>query len=148
MPAAVVTLCPDGSQRGHSSNHPESHLMSFVPSTFLSQIGSVTYDVADAQPFGVVKVDDAGVVQLYNKWEQAMGGFAASHAEGRNFFTQIAPCTNNRLVFGKFKDGVAKNELDTEFNYTFTYKMKPTNVTLRLYRHAASRTNWVFVTSK
>jgi photoactive yellow protein len=48
-------------------------------------------------------------------------------------------------VLGKFKDGVAKGALDTEFNYTFTYKMKPTNVAIRLYRHAATGTNWVFV---
>ena len=59
-----------------------------------------------------------------------------SAAEGRNFFTQVAPCTNNRLMFGKFKDGVSKGELDSEFNYTITYKMKPTNVQIRLYRHA------------
>ncbi|MDX2192224.1 MAG: hypothetical protein NW201_02650 [Gemmatimonadales bacterium] len=122
--------------------------MSFVPPTFLSQVPSLSRDAADAQPFGVVKVDDSGAIQLYNRWEAELAGIPASQAEGRNFFTQVAPCTNNRLVFGKFKDGVAKGELDAEFGYTFTYKMKPTNVTLRLYRHAPSGTNWVFVGKK
>jgi len=122
--------------------------MSFVPSSFLGQMPNIARDAADNQPFGVVKMDDNGVIQIYNKWEADLAGIQQSSAEGKNFFTQIAPCTNNRLVFGKFKDGVAKGELDTEFAYTFTYKMKPTNVVLRLFRHAASSTNWVFVTKK
>lgn len=119
--------------------------MSFVPSQFLSQIPSIDRPHADSQPFGIVQVDDTGVIKLYNRWESEMAGVPVSSAEGRNFFTQVAPCTNNRLMFGKFKDGVAKGELDSEFNYTFTYKMKPTNVQIRLFRHAPSSTNWVLV---
>lgn len=119
--------------------------MSFVSSQFISQIPSVDRGTADAQPFGVVQVDDSGVIKMYNKWESEMAGVPPTTAEGRNFFTQVAACTNNRLVFGKFKDGVARGELDAEFGYTFTYKMKPTNVQIRLYRHAPSATNWVFV---
>ena len=119
--------------------------MSFVPTTFLDRLPSLTRDVADAQGFGVVQVGDDGAIRLYNRFESQLAGVPAPTAEGRNFFTQVAPCTNNRLVFGRFKDGVQKGELDAEFNYTFTYKMKPTNVTLRLYRHAPSATNWVFV---
>jgi photoactive yellow protein len=122
--------------------------MSFVEPGFISSLESLSRNSADATPFGVVKVDDAGVVQLFNRWESEMAGVAINAAEGRNFFTQVAPCTNNRLVFGRFKDGLAKGELDAEFNYTFTYKMKPTNVTIRLLRHAPSKSNWVFVTKK
>ena len=119
--------------------------MSFVPQTVLDSLAQLTRTQADAQRFGVVQVTDEGVVKLYNRWESELAGVAVAAAEGRNFFTQVAPCTNNRLVLGKFKDGVAKGALDTEFNYTFTYKMKPTNVAIRLYRHAATGTNWVFV---
>ena len=119
--------------------------MSFVPQAFIDQIPSVERQAADAQPFGVVQVADDGTVRLYNRWESELSGVAVSNAEGRNFFTQVAPCTNNRLVLGKFKDGVQKGVLDSEFNYTFTYKMRPTNVALRIYRHPATGTNWVFV---
>jgi photoactive yellow protein len=119
--------------------------MSFVPQTVIDALAQLTRTQADAQAFGVVRVTDEGVVTLYNRWESELAGVAVSAAEGRNFFSQVAPCTNNRLVFGKFKDGVQKGHLDAEFNYTFTYKMKPTNVALRLFRHAPSATNWVFV---
>ena len=119
--------------------------MSFVPQTLLQILPTLSRDLADAQPFGVVRVDDAGVVQLYNRWESALAGVAPADAEGRNFFTQVAPCTNNRLVYGKFQDGLRSGRLDTEFHYTFTYKMKPTNVAIRLYRDVPTSTNWIFV---
>ncbi len=122
--------------------------MSFVAPQFISKIPAIDRSAADAQPYGVVQVDDQGVIKLYNKWESEMAGVPISVAEGSNFFTQVAACTNNRLVYGKFKDGVARNDLDTEFNYTFTYKMKPTNVRIRLYRHAGSGSNWVFVNTR
>ncbi len=122
--------------------------MSFVSPQILNQLPTLSPSTADSQPFGIVKMDDNGNIQMYNKWEADLAGIAQASAIGKNFFTQIAPCTNNRLVHGKFKDGVAKGELDTEFGYTFTYKMKPTNVVLRLVRHAASGTNWVFVGKK
>jgi photoactive yellow protein len=121
--------------------------MSFVDSSTLTTLPALDQHQADALDFGVVKVDDDGNVLLYNKWESDMAGVPVPSAMGKNFFTQVAPCTNNRLFFGRFKDGVSAGELDTEFNYTFTYKMKPTNVVIRLLRDGSS-TNWVFVAKR
>ena len=39
---------------------------------------------------------------------------------------------------------VAAGSLDAEFNYTFSYKMKPTNVVVKMLRNS-DNTNWVFV---
>jgi photoactive yellow protein len=121
--------------------------MPFVDSSTLTTLPALDQHQADALDFGVVKVDDDGNVLLYNKWESDMAGVPVPSAMGKNFFTQVAPCTNNRLFFGRFKDGVSAGELDTEFNYTFTYKMKPTNVVIRLLRDGSS-TNWVFVAKR
>ena len=121
--------------------------MSFVSTDVINSLGRMDRSSADNQPFGVVQVDDDGVIKMYNKWESDMAGVSVSDAEGKNFFTQVAPCTNNRLVFGKFKQGVQGDELDKEFNYTFTYKMKPTNVVIRLLRDSANN-NWVFVSKR
>jgi photoactive yellow protein len=122
--------------------------MSSFDSKIISQLPAASKDFSNAQPFGIVKVSDDGTIQMYNNWEAEMAGVAVKDAEGKNFFTQVAPCTNNRLVHGKFKDGVAKGELDTEFNYTFTYRMKPTNVVLRLVRDARTKSNFVLVAKK
>jgi photoactive yellow protein len=117
----------------------------YVPSEVIEHAGSMTRIDADGHDFGVVKVDDAGKILMYNKYESEMGGYAASAVEGKNFFTDIALCTNNALFFGQFKKGVAAGTLNMLFPYMFTYKMKPTNVKVHMYRDADSKTNWVFV---
>lgn len=114
----------------------------------LYNLGYLSRDQADAANFGIVKVDDQGQILLYNRYESELAGVPVASAEGKNFFTQVAICTNNRLFFGKFKDGVASGHLDVSFNYVFTYKMKPTNVIIQLYRDQASSTNWIFVKKK
>ena len=121
--------------------------MSFVDQNLISQLPSLNRQTADGLDFGAVKVDDEGNILLYNRWESDMAGVPVSSAEGKNFFTQVAPCTNNRLCFGRFQDGIKSGSLDTEFNYTFTYKMKPTNVVIRLVRDSANN-NWVFVNKR
>jgi photoactive yellow protein len=117
----------------------------FVPAELFNLLGNLSRGDADACDFGVVKVDDAGKIELYNRYEADLAGLEPSQVEGRNFFTQVAPCTNNGLCFGTFKKGVAAGQLNVVFPYTFTYKLKPTNVMIHLYRDQNSKTNWVFV---
>ncbi|MEM7674655.1 MAG: PAS domain-containing protein [Myxococcota bacterium] len=119
--------------------------MSFVPQDVINQLGNLSQSEADGLPFGVIKVDNDGVVSIYNQWESKMAGVAKDQAVGQNFFKEVAPCTNNRLVYGRFKKGVESGLLDSVVPYTFTYRMNPTNVDLHLYRDTTSETNWVFV---
>jgi photoactive yellow protein len=95
-------------------------------------------------PFGIIHIDDAGVVQFYNRYESNLSGVAPEDAIGTNFFTELAPCSNNPLFFGRFKDGVREGGLDEYFTYTFTYKMRPTLVDVRLYRDEAGN-NWIMI---
>lgn len=121
--------------------------MSFASQELISKLSQLSREDADKAQHGIVKVDSTGKILLYNHYESVLAGVASSSAEGRNFFTEIAPCTNNRLFMGRFLQGVEKGELDASFNYTFTYKMKPTNVSIRLLHDKASKTNWIFVKS-
>ena len=98
----------------------------------------------NAARFGIIKVDDEGEVQFFNKYESDLSGVAPHEAEGRNFFTQVAPCTNNRLFRGRFKQGIRRGDLDATFTYTYTYKMRPTLVDVHLYRDDAGN-NWILV---
>lgn len=122
--------------------------MSFVTPDILSKLGSLTRSDADGAAYGIVKVDNSGKILLYNRYESELAGVAPAVAEGKNFFTEIAPCTNNKLFFGKFKAGVEVGDLNSAFNYTFTYKMKPTNVQIHLLHDKSTKTNWVFVQKK
>lgn len=81
-------------------------------------------------PFGVVRMDPSGRVTLYNSEEQRLSGLSGEQALGNNFFTDVAPCTNNFMVAGRYEEG----EIDLVQEYVFTYAMEPTEVTLRLVR--------------
>jgi photoactive yellow protein len=94
--------------------------------------------------FGIVRVDDEGRVEFYNRYESELAGVSPERAKGQNFFTELAPCSNNRIFLGRFKRGVQTDDLDASFTYTFTYKMRPTLVEIRMYRDAESN-NWVMV---
>ena len=121
--------------------------MSFVPQDLINRLDSISRDELDRLNIGVVKLDSNGIAQIYNKVQGDLAGFSAADVEGKNWFTQVALCTNNRICYGRFKKGVSTGELDEEFNYTFTYKMKPTNVVIRLYKENVSNSYWAFIKS-
>jgi photoactive yellow protein len=119
--------------------------LGFVPADIVRRLGNLDQAAADQCDFGIVEVDDNGLIRLYNRWEQQLAGISLQQAQGRNFFIDVAPCTNNRLFLGRFRQGVQTGSLDVGFNYTFTYKIRPTSVSIHMYRHAASQRNYVFV---
>lgn len=119
--------------------------MSFVPPGTLENLSRMSSDQLNGLDFGVIKVSPSGEIQFYNKYESELAGVSPQDAVGKNFFTQVAVCTNNKLFFGKFKEGVSAGSLNLEFNYTFTYKMRPTNIKAHLYHDSASSTNWIMI---
>ena len=117
----------------------------FVEDSVVEQIGNMGREAIDSLSYGVIKLDDEGRILLYNKFEAEKAGVAVAEAEGKLFFSQIAPCTNNAIFLGSFQKGVGEGQMDLIFPYTFTYKMKPTPVKVHLYRKAGSSENWVFI---
>jgi photoactive yellow protein len=108
------------------------------------QLRHASEEELNEAPFGIIQLDDDGAVSFYNRYESELSGIDPSEAVGRNFFTQLAPCSNNRLFQGRFEEGVRKGHIDERFTYTFTYKMRPTLVDVRLYRDEAGQ-NWVMI---
>ena len=84
----------------------------------------------DQLPYGLVKMDHEGIIKAYNAIESGYTGVDPDGAIGKNFFTEVAPCTNNFMVAGKFE----ASEVDETLDYIFTYIMKPTPVRLRLLK--------------
>mgnify|MGYP006144729617 CR=1 FL=1 len=113
--------------------------------TSISHLATLSDDELDALPYGAIGIDDDGVVTRYNQTEANFSNQSADQVIGQNFFTKIAPCTNNRLVFGAFREGIASGKLDVKIPYTFTYVMRPVNILMHIVRCEDSRTNWVLV---
>ncbi len=100
-------------------------------------------DVGEA-PFGIVALDEKGRVLAYNRYEQELANLDAAEVVGRDFFVEIAPCTNNFMVREKFFDTWARaGTLDERVPYTFTYRLQPTRVELRLV--VVGKNGWMLV---
>ena len=110
-----------------------------------ASLPTLSCEQLDALPLGVIQLADDGRVVQYNATEQRFSGYSRKDVVGKNFFGEIAPCTNNTLVYGHFKRGVANGEMDTRLMYTFSYRMELVNVTLHLYRDRDSGTNWLLI---
>lgn len=95
--------------------------------------------------FGAVQLDKDGNILSYNQAEGEITGRDPEEVKGKNFFTEVAPCTNTDEFFGKFKEGVASGSLNNLFEYVFDYKMTPTKVQVHMKKALQGDSYWVFV---
>jgi photoactive yellow protein len=127
-----------------SSDDEEDAFLTFDADGVGEQLRHASEEELNEAPFGIIQLDDDGIVEFYNHYESDLSGVEPSDAVGQNFFTQLAPCSNSQLFQGRFEEGVRKGRLDERFTYTFTYKMRPTLVDVRLYRDETGQ-NWVLI---
>jgi photoactive yellow protein len=90
-------------------------------------------------PFGLVKMDLTGKVLEYNMAEAEMTGTDPAWAIGKNFFAEVATCTNTPAFYGKFVEGVKKGFLNSVFNYSFTHCEIPIRVRVHMVTMPDSR---------
>ena len=111
-------------------------------------VGELDARQLDALPFGAIGLDRDGTILQYNAAESEISGRSREAVIGRNFFTEVAPCTNVQEFAGRFREGVQREELNHVFPYVFSFDMAPAKVWIRLYYSKDSRTAWVFVMRK
>ena len=99
----------------------------------------------DSLPFGAIQLDNEGRILQYNDYESRLAGIDKSKAIGKNFFTEIAPCTDVKEFRGRFTEGVARKQLHVKFRYLFAFKKNPREVTVNLYYSELTGSTWVFI---
>lgn len=107
--------------------------MNFESPTLLADLEQATASELDDAEIGVIRMDRAGVVLSYSRRESQLSGLSPQSVVGRNFFIEVAPCTNNYMVAERY---AGSGELDERVDYVFTYRMKPKPVRLRLLKRA------------
>lgn len=95
--------------------------------------------------FGAIQLDGAGKILSYNSAEAGITGRNASDVIGKNFFRDVAPCTNTPKFKGVFDAGVKAANLNTMFEYVFDHKMTPTKVKIHMKTAISGSTFWIFV---
>lgn len=74
------------------------------PSVDVGRLGRMSPEELDALAFGVVTLDHRGRVIEYNDTESRLAGVPKEQVIGRNFFTDIAPCSRVKEFEGRFQD--------------------------------------------
>lgn len=99
----------------------------------------------DALPFGAIQLDRDGTILQFNEYEANLSNKRAPDAVGRNFFGEVAPCTDVQEFRGRFATGLTEGHLHETFDYRFEFKPRPRDVRVTLFYSDATDTVWVFV---
>lgn len=106
----------------------------------LSQsVPDIDFATLDLLPYGIIVVDQAGTIVYYNEREQQIAGRVRSEVVGRNFFTEIAPCTQVAAFQGRFREVMAApGEGVVRFDFRFPFPDRPRDVAISLTPFAHS----------
>jgi photoactive yellow protein len=119
--------------------------MSFDLALVYNKVHHMTPTELDALPVGAIRLNKDGVILDYNQFESELAGVAKERAIGKNFFEEVAPCTDVQEFHGRFKEGVARKRLHEKFRYHFPFKKGGKNVLITLFYHDEQDAVWVFV---
>lgn len=103
-------------------------------------LSSVYKKQLDELPFGVIELDPQGMVTAYNRAEAELAHLQSERVIGKNFFTEIAPCTAVKEFEGRFHEFINSNEQMVQFNFTFSFNYGPVDVEIFLLRCAVAPT--------
>lgn len=103
---------------------------------------AMNQEAMDQLDFGVVRMDQKNKIKAYNRYELDLSGNRLKDVLDKNFFKQVAPCTNNFMVAEKYQ---SDQVLDEKLDYIFTYKMQPTKVQLRLLHNPNEEFQYLLV---
>ncbi|KTS14630.1 histidine kinase [Methylobacterium indicum] len=97
----------------------------------------------DALQQGVIQIDGRGVIHLYNRAESLFSGRRPERVIGRNFFTDVAPCTHLPHFYGRFREGLRRGRLEDTFSFVYGFDPKPMQVRITLRDAAAPDRYWI-----
>ena len=115
--------------------------MTFDDVPMIEMLSTMDEAALDGLPFGVVGLDNANMVELYNAHEERYSGLPRGIVVGRHFFSDVAPCMNNYMVAERLEEA----PLDATLPYVLTFRMRPTPVRLRLLHASEALRRWVLV---
>lgn len=102
----------------------------------VARLGRVNARDLDALPYGAILLDDSGRIVAYNDAESRMARLPVEAVLGRNFFTEVAPCTRVKEFEGRFRAlaGDAGPGL-AAFDFTFPFPFGAQRISVLLTRH-------------
>lgn len=87
----------------------------------------------DSLPVGMIQMDAKGLILAYNAKEAEIARRNASQTIGKNFFTDIAPCTNVAGFRGHFDSLSNSGQRDANFTFDFLFPWGKRSVGIKMW---------------
>lgn len=117
------------------------------PDKTADELAKMSSAQLDQLPYGVIELSADGTILSYNAGESELSGRAPEKVIGRNFFTEVAPCTGVRDFHGRFIDLIEHRAVNHEFEFTFPFAV-PVRVFITMLYEQQENTVWVMVNRK
>ncbi len=108
-------------------------------------VDSMSEAELDKLPHGAIQLNTEGKVLKFNAYESKLANMKKESVIGKNFFKEVAPCTDVQEFYGRFRQGVREKNLHENFRYHFAFRQNPRDVTVTLFYSPTTETVWVFV---
>jgi photoactive yellow protein len=99
----------------------------------------------DMLDFGAIQLDKDGTILKYNAYEGRLSGRDPVRVIGKNFFMEVAPCTNVKEFAGRFRAGVANGDLHETFPYRYLFPDRYIDVEITMISSSDGQGAWIFV---
>ncbi len=102
-----------------------------------TQPADIDFTTLDLLPYGVIVLDAQGTVLYYNDREQEIAGRRREAVLGRNFFAEIAPCTQVQAFQEPFREALRAQARLPSFHFRFPFpeRARDVEITLTGFRH-------------
>lgn len=112
------------------------------------ELSQMSREQLDELPYGVIEVAADGTILKYNAGESELSGRKPEKVIGKNFFTDVAPCTDVKEFHGRFLDLVEHRAVNHEFEFVFSFPDKPVAVNITMLFEQKENSVWLMVDRK
>ncbi|HEX8846925.1 MAG TPA: ATP-binding protein [Pyrinomonadaceae bacterium] len=92
----------------------------------------IDFATLDLLPYGIIVVDEGGKVLYYNAREEQIANRSRTDVLGKNFFSEVAPCTQVQEFYGQFKETMHRAGTVASFHFHFPFPERPREVEITL----------------
>ncbi len=133
-------MSDDSLSRHPRAADPAPTTRALVRSGIPENLTSLSSAEIDELPFGYVALRPDGTVLRYNQYESELARKSKALVLGRNFFTEVAPCTQVQDFEGRFRDFVADRDGPSTmtFDFVFAFRHGQQNVRIGFVRSPAN----------
>jgi photoactive yellow protein len=116
--------------------------VTFASNDTANAFAKLTDAQLDNISFGIIQIDAEGEILMFNDFEAGLTGRQKKAAIGRNFFTDVAICTDVPEFRGRFDAGVRAGTLDIVFEFHLGGKTMP-RVQVHMVKATRGERYWI-----